>query len=163
MTGHGRHQRPTGWRDLIGWWRTVVRVWWAADEGRVTAFVVVLTVAILGLAGLTLDGGLALATKVKAHDQAEAAARAGAQALDLTAYRATHTLRLLPADAVTDAQRYLSTVDATGSVSVAGNTVTVTVTATQRTQLLGLIGIESLTVHSQASASPERGVLAPEP
>lgn len=163
MTVRGRHRRPPGRRERSGRWRTVVGVWWAADEGRVTAFVVVLTVAILGLAGLTLDGGLALAAKVKAHDQAEAAARAGAQALDLTAYRATHTLRLLPGDAVTDAQRYLATVNATGSVSVADNTVTVTVTATQRTQLLGLIGITSLSVHSQASASPERGVLAPEP
>ena len=53
--------------------------WWRADGGRVTAFVVVLMTAILALAGLALDGGLALAATVRAVGQAESAARAGAQ------------------------------------------------------------------------------------
>jgi len=115
----------------------------------VTAFVVVLTIGILALAGLTLDGGLALAAKVQANGQAQAAARAGAQAIDLTAYRATGTLQLVPAQAVADAQSYLAGIGA--------------VTAIERTQLLGMVGISSLAVHGQGSAHPQRGVVNIEP
>jgi putative Flp pilus-assembly TadE/G-like protein len=129
----------------------------------VTAFVVVLTIGILALAGLTLDGGLALSAKVKANGQAQAAARAGAQAIDLSAYRSTGTLQLVPTQAVADAQGYLATVGASGSVTVSGDTVTVTITATQGTQLLGLVGISSLTVHGTGSAHPQRGVVTIEP
>jgi hypothetical protein len=129
----------------------------------VTAFVVVLTIGILALAGLTLDGGLALAAKVQANGQAQAAARAGAQAIDLTTYRTTGTLQLVPAQAVADAQSYLAGVGASGTVTVSGDTVTVTVTATEHTQLLGMVGISSLTVHGQGSAHPQRGVVTIEP
>ncbi|NKQ59013.1 hypothetical protein HFP15_39845 [Amycolatopsis sp. K13G38] len=139
------------------------RQWWRADEGRTTAFVVVLTIGILTLAGLTLDGGLALAAKVKANGQAEAAARAGAQAIDLTAYRTNGTLQLVPARAVADAHSYLATVGGAGTVTVSGDTVTVTIASTQPTQLLGMIGISSLTVHGTGSAHPQRGVLTIEP
>jgi hypothetical protein len=129
----------------------------------VTAFVVVLTIGILALAGLTLDGGLALAAKVKANGEAEAAARAGAQAIDLNAYRNTGALQLVPALAVADAQSYLATVGAAGTVTVLGDTVTVTITASQHTQLLGMVGISSLTVHGTGSAHPQRGVVTIDP
>jgi hypothetical protein len=129
----------------------------------VTAFVVVLTIGILALAGLTLDGGLALAAKVQANGQAQAAARAGAQAIDLTTYRTTGTLQLVPAQAVADAQSYLAGVGASGTVTVSGDTVTVAVTATEHTQLLGMVGISSLTVHGRGSAHPQRGVVTIEP
>ena len=39
-------------------------------------------------AGLVVDGGLALAAKRRAANEAEAEARAGAQAIDITTYRA---------------------------------------------------------------------------
>jgi hypothetical protein len=162
VTGRGRHARASWWTRCARWW-TPHRSWWRADEGRVTAFVVVLTVGILALAGLTLDGGLALAAKVQANGQAQAAARAGAQAIDLTAYRTTGTLQLVPAQAVADAQSYLAGVGASGTVTVSGDTVTVTITATEHTQLLGMVGISSLTVHGQGSAHPQRGVVTIEP
>ncbi|MEC3974934.1 pilus assembly protein TadG-related protein [Amycolatopsis sp. H20-H5] len=128
-----------------------------------TAFVVVLSIGILALAGLTLDGGLALAAKVKANGEAEAAARAGAQAIDLTAYRNNGTVALVPAMAVADAHSYLATVGASGTVTVSGDTVTVTITASQTTQLLGMVGISSLTVHGAGSAHPQRGVVTIDP
>lgn len=139
------------------------RGWWAGDQGRISAFVVTVLMAILALAGLTLDGGLALADKVRANDQAEAAARAGAQALDLAAYRVTGTVRLLPTQAAAAARAYLARAGQTGTVTVTGDTVTVTVTATHRTQLLTLVGIPALTVHGTGSAHPVRGVLTVEP
>ena len=136
---------------------------WAGDEGRVSAFVVTVLAAILALTGLTLDGGLALADKVRVTGQAESAARAGAQALDLSAYRTTGALRLVPSQAAAMARRYLSTVGQTGVVRVTGDTVAVTITATRRTQVLALVGIPALRVHGSASAHPVRGVLFVEP
>ena len=130
----------------------------AGDDGAVSAFVVVLLVGLLVLAGLVLDGGLALGAKVRASGQAEAAARAGAQAIDLATYRATGAVRLLPAEAAAAAQGYLATVGAAGTVTVSSDTVTVTVTASQNTQLLGLAGISSLSVHGTGSAQPQTDV-----
>lgn len=164
MTRRGRHARRTPWHHrLVAGWRALWRGWWTADEGRVTAFVVVLAIGILALIGLSLDGGLALAAKVEANGQAEAAARAGAQAIDLAVYRATNRVQLVPAQAVANAQHYLASVGASGAVSVSGDTVTVTVTASQPTQLLGLVGISSLSVHGAGSAHPQRGVVTLEP
>jgi hypothetical protein len=145
-------RRQPWWARRRRWWRTQRRSWWRAGDGRVTAFVIVVAVAILALAGLCLDGGLALAAKITANGQAEAAARAGAQAIDLTVYRATDRLQLVPDQAVLNAEGYLASVGASGTVSVSGDTVTVTITATQDTQLLGLVGISSLTVHATGSA-----------
>lgn len=167
MSRPGHHAQPAwGTRRRPWWptlWSTQRRGWWRANEGRATAFVVVLTLGILALAGLTLDSGLALSAKVKANGQAEAAARAGAQEIDLNAYRANGTLQLVPAEAVASAQNYLTTVGATGTVTVSDDTVTVTITASQNTQLLGMVGISSLAVHGEASAHPQRGVTEIDP
>jgi hypothetical protein len=137
--------------------------WWRAEEGQVSAFVVVLVLGLLAMAGLGLDGGLALAAKVRATCQAESAARAGAQLIDLAAYRATGTLRLVPAEADEVARRYLTGVGATGTVTATTDTVTVTVTTSQRTQLLSLIGIPSIGAHGSGAAHPQRGVTELEP
>lgn len=128
------------------------------EDGRVTAFVVVMALAALLFAGLVLDGGLALAAKVRAIGEAQEAARAGAQEIDLTAYRADGTLRLVPQQASTAARNYLAAAGHTGTVSVAGNTVNVTVSITQPTQLLGLAGIGSITVTATGQAQPQRGI-----
>lgn len=123
-----------------------------------TAFLVALTTSLLALAGLVLDGGLALATKVQAAGVAEAAARAGAQAIDLSAYRLDNRLMLASDQAASRAQAHLSAAGVDGKVTVSGNTVTVVVNASQRTQLLGLVGISSISVQATGHASPHRGV-----
>lgn len=138
--------------------------WWHSDRGTVSAFVVSFVLALIVLAGLVLDGGLALAAKVRADGQAEAAARAGAQALNLTAYRTDGTIRLIPEQADSDARALLAAHGTPGAITGAitvsidsrTDTVTVTVTATQPTQLLGLIGIPSLSVHGHGSARPHQ-------
>jgi len=133
------------------------------ENGQVTAFVVVIATAVLMFAGLVLDGGAALAAKVRAIGEAQEAARSGAQAIDLATYRATGALRLTPEHAVALAQRYLAATGHAGTVRITGNTVTVTVTITQPTPLLRLVGVGSLTVTSTGSAQPQRGITAPEP
>src|SRR3546814_13898387 len=51
------------------------------ERGSVTAFVVIMTSALLAMAGLAIDGGYALAAHRRAFNEAEAAPRAGAQAV----------------------------------------------------------------------------------
>ncbi|PKV95547.1 MULTISPECIES: hypothetical protein [Amycolatopsis] len=128
------------------------------EDGRVTAFVVVLVTAVIAFSGLVLDGGLALASKIRAIGEAQEAARAGAQAIDLSAYRSNGTLRLVPGQATALAHQYLAATGHGGSVSVADNTVTVTVTVSQSTQLLGFVGIGSITVTGIGQARPQRGI-----
>ncbi|GLZ30872.1 hypothetical protein Lesp02_30610 [Lentzea sp. NBRC 105346] len=128
------------------------------EDGRVTAFVVIIALAALLFAGLVLDGGLALAAKVRAMGEAQEAARAGAQEIDLTAYRADGTLRLVPHQASAAAHSYLAAAGHTGSVSVTGNTVNVTVSINQPTQLLGLAGVGSIRVTGAGQAQPQRGI-----
>ncbi|SDN09299.1 hypothetical protein SAMN04488074_1348 [Lentzea albidocapillata subsp. violacea] len=128
------------------------------QHGRVTAFVVIIAVAALLFAGLVLDGGLALAAKVRAIGEAQEAARAGAQEIDLAAYRAHGSLRLAPQQASAAARNYLTAAGHSGTVSVNGNTINVTVTVNERTQLLGLAGVGSITVTGTGQAQPQRGI-----
>lgn len=128
------------------------------DEGGITAFVVVIVSALLLLAGLVLDGGLALAAKSRAIGEAQEAARAGAQEIDLVAYRTDGTLRLEPHQANAAARAYLATTGHAGTVSVVGDTVHVTVTVNQPTLLLGLVAIDSITVTGTGQAQPHRGI-----
>lgn len=135
----------------------------ARERGQVTAFLVIAITGLLALVGLVLDGGLALSAKVEAIGIAQEAARAGAQQLDLAAYRADGTLTLDPAAASAAAHAYLDASGAAGNVNVIGDTVTVTVTATQPTQLLQLVGVNTLTVDGSGSAQPRRGITSPDP
>lgn len=133
------------------------------ESGQVTPFVVVFVAALMLMAGLVIDGGLALAAKVRAIDEAQAAARAGAQALDLRAYRTSDTVVLDPARAAAAARSYLSSTGDSGQVRVSGDTVFVTVTIAQPTQILGLAGLHALTVTGSGTATAVRGVTGPEP
>jgi hypothetical protein len=133
------------------------------DSGMISAFVLAMLLGLFAIAGFGLDPGLALATKVRAIGQAQEAARAGAQQIDLTTYRTTGQLRLDPISADTAAQRSLTAEHATGEVTVNGNTVVVTITTGYRTQLWQLIGVDTITVHATGSAVPQRGITAPEP
>ena len=126
------------------------------EAGMVTAFVVIFTVALLVMAGLVLDGGLALSAKVRAIDDAQAAARAGAQAINIPLYRSTGQITLDPAQASADAEQYLAQAGQTGTVTVNGDQVTVTITVTQPTQLLSLAGIHDLTVSGSGTATAEQ-------
>jgi hypothetical protein len=127
----------------------------------VTAFVVIIVSALILFAGLVIDGGLTLAAKIRATDEAQSASRAGAEQINLAVYRATGTVALDPTEASAAAERYLAATGDHGHVAVAGDTVTVTVVATQPTQILGVAGLHSLTVTASASARAIRGISGP--
>ncbi|ONH51380.1 hypothetical protein CcI49_36100 [Frankia sp. CcI49] len=124
------------------------------DDGTVTAFVVVVAAAFVMFGGLILDAGGALADKTTAMGIAQEAARAGAQQLDLTTYRSTGTVRLLPDEATGAAHAYLTQAGATGTVTIVDNTVNVAATVTHHNQLLGIVGLDTLTVTGTGSAHP---------
>jgi Flp pilus assembly protein TadG len=128
---------------------------WRDDRGQLTVVVALLTPLIIGGGwGLLVDGGHALTARGDAIDTAAEAARAGAQALDLGVYRATGTIRLDPADARRRGERFLTQVGAQGTVTATPRAVTVVVTRTVHPQLLGLLGVSTLTEHGRASALP---------
>ena len=124
----------------------------------VTAFVVIFTFALLLLAGLVIDGGLTLAARVQAINEAQAAARAGAEAINIPLFRSTGEIVLDPAEANQAAESYLAATGHTGTVQVNGDDVDVTVSITQPMQILGIGGVGSLTVTGHGSAAAQHGV-----
>ncbi len=134
----------------------------AGDEGMVSAFLLAAMIGLFAVVGLGLDPGEAYATKIKAIGQAEEAARAGAQQIDLTTYRATGTLQLDPVAAEQAAQRFLTAEGQTGTVTATTTRVTVTITTGYRTQLWHLAGIDTIAVHATGTAIPQRGITAPD-
>ncbi|GAA2110204.1 hypothetical protein GCM10009802_07040 [Streptomyces synnematoformans] len=126
------------------------------DRGQVTAFVVGVFAALWLFAGIVVDGGLTLAGKVRALDVAQEAARTGAQQLDLGQLRRGGDVRLVRGKAAAEARAYVASTGDSATASVKGNTVTVTVTRHQRTQILQLIGLHTLTVHANGTAHAER-------
>lgn len=126
------------------------------DEGRVTAFVVVAMAGLLLVAGLVLDGGLALAARSRVIGIAEEAARAGSQQLDLVGYRAGRPLTLDVGAATAAARDYLAAAGVTGTVTVttAPAEVVVTATTTAQPQLLDSIGIGPFELTGTGAARP---------
>lgn len=128
------------------------------DRGTVTAFVACFTIALLAVAGLVVDGGLTLAAQRRAFNDANAAARSGAQAIDEATLRSTGSVRIQPAQARIFARDHLAAAGLSGTVDVAGDTVTVHVTTTQNLTILGIVGLGPLTIKADGSARAVQGV-----
>lgn len=123
------------------------------DAGTVTAYTLILVAAVLAFAGLVLDAGLAVATKVQAVSVAQSSARAGARELDIAALRGSGVIRLDPARAEAAARDWLNRAGMSGTVTTTAGTVTVTVTTSRRTQLLNLVGVASIPIGATATAA----------
>jgi hypothetical protein len=120
------------------------------EEGSVSAFVAVLAVALVAVAGLAYDGGQIIATTAHARDVAGAAARAGAQQPAPAEVHAG-TTGLDPAAAHAAAQGFLDAAGATGHVTVTGPKVRVSVTVTQPMRILP-VGDRTITVTATSTA-----------
>lgn len=128
------------------------------ERGSVTVFVAAVVPGLLVVFGLVLDLGQELRAQRTAQAAAQEAARAGAESVNLTAYRSSSGVVLDAAAASAAARAYLSAAGYPGSVSVAaGSTLTVAVTVTEPTQVLGLIGIPSWTATETAHAQLREG------
>lgn len=127
------------------------------EAGTVTAFVASFTIALVTVAGLVVDGGYLLAGRRAAFDEAEAAARAGAQAVDRNVLRTGGPVTLQSDEAAQRVAAYLSRSGHEGAVEVNGDTVTVQVRVPQRLTILGLFGVGPVVVEGSGTA---RGVQA---
>ncbi|WP_416960105.1 TadE/TadG family type IV pilus assembly protein [Streptomyces sp. Agncl-13] len=134
------------------------------DRGGVTIFVAVCVVALIGIIGISVDGGSKMRATERADYIAGEAARAGGQAIDPAQAITGKAIVVDPQDAQAAAQAYLRSAGATGSVSVSGDgkTLTVTVTDTYATKFLPVVGIGSLAVTGHGEATLLHGVTAPE-
>ena len=128
------------------------------DRGAVTAFVASFAVALLAVAGLVVDGGYMLAGQRAAFDEAEAAARAGAQAIDEDALRRGDDVAVQPELARQRVADYLARTGHAGTVDINGDTVTVHVTVTQKMAILGIVGVGPVTLHASGTAHGVRAV-----
>ena len=129
------------------------------DRGSLTAYLLIMTVALVLLAGLVLDGGAALTAHGTAADTAQQAARAGADALDGTSLRAGTPAGLTanPAAARAAAAGVLDAAGVTGDITVNGATVTVTARASKSTAILTIVGIGQVGGTATATAVPLHG------
>ena len=126
-------------------------------RGQVTVFVAGASLGLVLVAGLAVDGGRILAGRERAFDEAQEAARAGADALSSSALRTGRPTLVDPSAAVGAVQSYMHATGDTAQVSVAGDQVTVVVTAQVQTEILSLAGLNTVTVTGSATAEPERG------
>lgn len=130
------------------------------ERGQVTAFVVGLAGALLLLTGLVVDGGRAISARLQALDDAQQAARVGAEMLSPNSLRGGGSV-LDPTAATAAAQAFLAAAGTSGHVSITGTQVHVTVTTTVQTPILGIVNVHALTVSESGSAQAERGAESP--
>src|SRR5215203_1823771 len=107
--------------------------------------ILVISGAFTVLLGLVVDGGRVIDARTAASRAAAQAARAGADSLSSSSVRDGHDAISVEA-ARARAQNYLRDAGLRGAVIVSGDTVTVTVTGTSETQILGVIGIDSFPI-----------------
>jgi Flp pilus assembly protein TadG len=120
------------------------------------------TMIVLAMCGLVFDGGALIAAKRAATNDAEAAARAGAQAIDpASVYTPGGSVRLDPAAAARAAEEFLAANGWTGTATADPTSVTVTITRSRAMTFLHTLGIAERSVTGTATARPYQGVPAP--
>lgn len=126
---------------------------WRDDTGSASIMMATLIVALLAMVGLVVDGGGKARALVRADDIAAGAARAGGQAVKLTDYYTTGTLKVDPYKARAKAQAYLAAAGVPGSVtfSNAGTSMTVTTHTSYEPVFLSIIGVRSMSVTGTAT------------
>lgn len=130
----------------------------ARDEsGGASVFVIGMSVVLLACAGLVIDGGQALNTRARLADDAEQAARAGADAIDVVALREGRGVIIDRNAARQRAAEHLSGIEYSGdqyAIQVLDEGVRVVIRDTVDTALLQLIRIDEFTMRAEAFAEP---------
>jgi Flp pilus assembly protein TadG len=123
------------------------------DEGAVTIFVVIVASALLVFAGLVVDGAGKIRALQRADHVALEAARAGAQQIDIPNAARGQNARIVPTQARTAANAYLSAAGMSGTVTFTDSNQRVVVT-TQETYdpvVLGIVGMGQQTMEGRAA------------
>ena len=131
------------------------------DVGSATVWMVFATVIVLAVCGLVYDGGTLITAKQQALNNAETAARAGAQAIDLNTLYTGGPARLDPNEATARADAFLHANGWTGTATATTTAVTVTVTITQPMTFLQTFGLGPRVVNGTATAQAQQGFANP--
>ena len=130
------------------------------ERGSVTLLLVLVMPALLiGVGGLVFDGGQVITARREALNEAEQAARAGAQGVATEDLRNDGTHELDPARAQSAAQAYLDALGRDGVIEVDADSVRVTVRIPVQRKILPL---GPITVSGTAEAHNVRGVVVAE-
>ena len=137
------------------------------EEGSATVFVIGFAIVLFLCAGLVIDGGLAINKRMRIADDAEQAARIGADSIDAEALR--HTNSATPTiDKALARQRisgYLSDLGygaGKWSADIQADRVSVSLNDTSKTYILNLFNVE-FPVRASADAVPATGPTNPAP
>lgn len=135
------------------------RVAAVGERGMAALFVIGMSLLLLVCAGLVVDGGLAINARMRVADDAEQAARVGADSIDVGVLRAGGTIQVNESLARDRAAAYLRDRGyATDQFLVevrADGSVEVTVEDTTATLLLGLVNVHRYDVGAGAVAEPQ--------
>lgn len=125
------------------------------ERGSASLMVAVLAVALLMMAGLVSDGATKLRAARHATATAGEAARAATQQINPATIGGSPTL-VNTATAAGAARTYLRQAGATGTVTITGNTITVTTTEHWQPAFLGAVGVGPQTMTGHATARIQR-------
>lgn len=126
------------------------------ERGGATIFVLAMSIVLMLCAGLVIDGGMGINARMRVADDAEQAARAGTNAVNIDQLRSGGDLSVDPGLAQMYAQEFLA---ARGydsgqyTVNVNLNTVAIELRDTSETTMLKLIGINAYPVTARATAT----------
>lgn len=131
-----------------------------SDQGSASLWMVFATVIVFAMAGLVFDGGALISAKRDAINDAEQAARAGAQAVDVGQLYDTGTAPAIdPVAAVARAEQFLATNGWQGTATADATSVTVTITRDQSMTFLATFGVSDRTVTGTATARTRTGLI----
>lgn len=126
------------------------------EAGSASIFVLGMSVVLMVCAGLVVDGGLAINARMRLADDAEQAARIGADSVDIDVLRGGGSLTVNQDEARQRAAGYLAKRGyGTYEVGFDGNAVIVHVTGKSKTTLLKLVNIPDFPINAEARAEPE--------
>ena len=131
-----------------------------SERGALSLMVAILFVALAALAGIVVDGGAKLEADQSAVALAQEAARAGATTVDQSEAYSSGAFVVDQQQALDAARNYLSSAGYRQYSVVADGTraIRVSVTITEPTRFLSLIGVDSFTCTGMATASLVTGV-----
>lgn len=128
------------------------------DDGSVTLFVVLATMALMLAVGLVVDGGRKIHALQHADAIAQEAARAAGQAIQPALSVRGQAPRAENARAAAAARQYLHEAQVAGTVSVRGQLIEVTTTTSRPTVFLAAIGIGTVSASGTAQVRLVRGL-----
>lgn len=130
-----------------------------ARPGQALLWVAIMLPVFLAIVGLAIDGGALFAARRQAQNAADAAARAGAQEIDIARYRATGEITLDRTMARYVARQYAEGRGESGAtVDTADTQVIVTVSRDVPLSFLKLVGLSRVSIAATAIAQPFYGI-----